>query len=115
MGPFDGDFWYFCYLFFGSFLLVAGVVGVFWCFLLILGQLGIFGVGIFVDWWPALVFSSIGGRRGYSHRSVAWVFSPDLDDIVDDELDEDSERISPDTPVLSSNPVIVYNIRKDKK
>jgi hypothetical protein len=42
MGPFDGDFSYLCYLFFGSFLLVAGVVGVF-----ILGELGIFGVGVF--------------------------------------------------------------------
>jgi hypothetical protein len=67
MGPFDGDFLYFCYLFLGSFLLVAGVVVVFWCYLLILRQLGIFGVGT------------------YFRRSVAWVFSPALDD----ELDED--------------------------
>jgi hypothetical protein len=28
---------------------------------------------------------------------VAWVFSPDLDGIVDDELDEDPERILPNT------------------
>jgi len=45
----------------------------------------IFGVGIFVDWW-----------RGYSRRP-----SPDLDD----ELDEDPARISPDTPALSPDPV----------
>jgi hypothetical protein len=89
MGPFDGDFWYFCYLSFGSFLLVVVVVGVFCSFL---------ANWIFLEW----VFSSIGGWRWYFRRSVAWVFSPDLDSIVDDELDEDPERISkassPDTP-----------------
>lgn len=46
------DFW--------SFLLVAEVVGVFWCFLFILGQMAIFGVGIFVDRW---------------FFSLVWVFS----------------------------------------
>jgi hypothetical protein len=65
--------------FFWSFLLVDGVVGFFWCFLL--GQMGIFGVDIFVDRW-----------RGYSRRP-----SPDLED----ELDEDPTRISPDTPAVS--------------
>jgi hypothetical protein len=72
--------------------------------LLILGQMGIFEVGIF-------------------HRSVAWVFSLDLDD----ELDEDPAWISPDTPALSPylagsrrrtpalSPYTVYNIRKKKK
>jgi hypothetical protein len=67
--------------FFWSFLLVTGIVGFFWCFMLILGQMSIFGVGIFIDRW-----------RGYSRRP-----SPDLDD----ELDEDPARISPDTPTLS--------------
>jgi hypothetical protein len=62
--------------FFGSFLLVAGVVGLFCYFLLILGQMG-----IFVDWW-----------RGYSRQP-----SPDLDD----DLDEDPARISLDTRALS--------------
>jgi len=79
------------------FLLVAGVVGVFWCFLLILGQMVIFGVG-------------------YFRRSVAWVLSPDLDDVVVDKLDEDPAQISPDTPALSPDPmrytyVYVYRIQ----
>jgi len=94
---------------FGVFdLLILGEMGIFevgiWCFLLILGQMGIFEVGIF-------------------HRSVAWVFSLDLDD----ELDEDPAWISPDTPALSPylagsrrrtpalSPYTVYNIRKKKK
>jgi hypothetical protein len=68
--------------------------------------MGIFEVGIFIDQWC-----------GYSCRP-----SPDLDD----ELDEDPARISPntlalspdlaglpDTPALS--PYTVYNIRKKKK
>jgi hypothetical protein len=78
MGPFDGDFWSFV-SFFWSFLLVNRVVGFFWCFLL--GQMGIFGVGIFID-----------RGRGYSRRP-----SPDLND----ELDENPARISPDTPAVS--------------
>jgi hypothetical protein len=68
---------------------------------------------VFLEW----VFSSIDGFsrwRGYSRRP-----SPDLDN----ELDEDPGRISPDTPALSRDPVrytyvytyIVYNIRKNKK
>jgi hypothetical protein len=73
------------FFFFWSFLLLAGVVGVFWYFLLFLDQMGIFGVSIFVDRW-----------RGYSCQP-----SPDLDD----ELEEDSARISPDTPALSPDPV----------
>jgi hypothetical protein len=68
--------------------------------------MGIFGVGIFVDRWC-----------GYSRRP-----SPDLDD----KLDEDPERISPDTPALSPNlagspdtPALssytAYNVRKKEK
>jgi hypothetical protein len=98
---------------FGVFdLLIIGQMGLFevgiWCFLLILGQMGIFEVGIF-------------------RRLVAWVFSPDLDD----ELDEDPAWISPDTPALFPDlagsldlddvhrpflriPYTVYNIRKKK-
>jgi len=47
--------------------------------------------------WFLFVFSAHSRPNGYFRRSVVWVFSPDLDD----ELDEDPARILPNTPALS--------------
>jgi hypothetical protein len=55
--------------------------------------------------WFLFVFSAHSRPNGYFwsgyfRRSVAWVFSPASLDL-EDELDEDPARISPDTPALS--------------
>jgi len=98
--------------FFGSFLLVAGVVGFFWCFLLILGQMGIFEVGI---WCFLLILGQMSIFEvgifvdrwcGYSRRISTDPTGP----FSRSRQIAGSRRR---TPALS--PYTVYNIRKKKK